>query len=252
MSKPLAVVPELEAELDELYAAPPEAFTRARNDLARRLKQAGQVEAAAHVKQRRKPTIQLWAVNQLARRHPDKVRALLDAADRLRAAQQAALRGESQELRTAAAEERKILLSLTQRGEELLQEAGHAADTKRIAETLRAAAIDQTGRELLEQGRLGEELQAAGFGAFAGMEIPSQSKPDVTPRAPTPAERRRRQARLDRLREAVTKAQRAATRAERAADRAEATLAQAREKAARAQTAVQRAETKLAEAEADE
>src|SRR2546422_4104173 len=38
-----------------------------------------------------------WAVNQLARRHHDEVRALLDAGDRLRAAQQAALRGEAEE-----------------------------------------------------------------------------------------------------------------------------------------------------------
>ena len=77
-------------------------------------------------------------MNQLARRHPDEVRALLDAGERLRAAQQAALRGESQELRTATAEERKILHGLTQRGAELLRETGHSADTKRIADTLRA------------------------------------------------------------------------------------------------------------------
>jgi hypothetical protein len=49
--KPLAVVPELEKELDNLYAAPPADFTRTRNDLAQRLKQAGQVEDAAAVKQ---------------------------------------------------------------------------------------------------------------------------------------------------------------------------------------------------------
>src|SRR5207249_4123605 len=83
------------------YAALPTDFTGARNDLARRLKQAGQVEAAAGVKQLRKPTVPLWAVNQLARRHPDDVRALLDAGERLRVAQQAALRGETEELRTA-------------------------------------------------------------------------------------------------------------------------------------------------------
>jgi hypothetical protein len=241
-------VPELEAELDELYAAPPASFTRARNDLAQRLKQAGQVEAAARVKQLRKPTVQLWAVNQLARRHPDMVRALLDAGERLRVAQQAALRGQGQELRGAAAEERRILLTLTQRGEELVREAGRAADTKRIAETLRAAAVDQTGRELLEQGRLSEELQASGFGAFAGMEIQSRSKP-VTSKGPSPAVQRRRQERLRKLRESVTKAKGDATKAERAAARAEATLAEARQKAAEANEALRRAEVELEQAE---
>jgi hypothetical protein len=252
VSKPLAVVPELEAELDNLYAAPPESFTGARNDLALRLKQAGQVDAAARVKQLRKPTVALWAVNQLARRHPDQVRALLDAGDRLRVAQEAALRGESEELRTATADERKILRSLTQQAEGLLREAGHSADTRRIAGTLQAAAVDQAARELLEQGRLSEELEATGFGAFAGMEIPTESKPvEKTPKAPSPAEQRRRQERLRKLRENVTKAKREATKAERAAARGEAALEQARRKAAEANESLRRAEIELKQAEKD-
>jgi hypothetical protein len=251
--KPLAVVPELEAELDNLYAATPESFIRARNDLAQRLKQAGQVEAATRVKQLRKPTVALWAVNQLARRYPDEVRALLEAGDRLRVAQEAALRGESQELRAATAAERKLLRSLTQRGEELLRETGHSADPKRIAGTLRTAAVDPAGRELLEQGRLSEELEATGFGAFAGMEVPSsRSKPEEkTPQAPSPAVQRRRQERLRKLRDDVTKARKDAAKAERAAARAETSLTEAREKAAQATDSLRRAEIELEEAEAE-
>jgi hypothetical protein len=248
--KPLAVVPELETELDDLYAVPPEGFTRARNDLAQRLKQAGQVEAAAGVKQLRKPTVPLWAVNQLARRHPDDVRALLDAGERLRVAQQAALRGESQELRTATAEEREILQGLTQRGAELVREAGHSADTKRIADTLRAAAVDESGRELLKRGRLSEELEASGFGGFAGMEIPSRSKPEEkTGKAPSPAVQRRREEQLRKLRERVATARRDATKAERAAARAEATLDTARQRLVEANETVRRAEAELEQAE---
>jgi hypothetical protein len=248
--KPLAVVPELEAELDDLYANPPATFTSARNDLVQRLKQAGQADAAVRVKQLRKPTVALWAVNQLARRHPDEVRALLDAGDRLRVAQQAALRGESKDLRAATAEERKLLRGLTQRGEALLLEAGHSADTRRIAATLQAAAVDQAARELLEQGRLSEELEATGFGAFVGMEIPAESKPEEkTAKAPTPAVQRRRQERLRKLREDVAKAKRNATKAARATASAEAALAEARRKAARANESVRRAEVELEKAE---
>jgi len=248
--KPLAVVPELEAELDSLYALLPADFTRARNDLAQRLKQAGQVDAAARVKQLRKPTVPVWAVNQLARRHPDEIRALFDAGDRLRAAQQAALRGEGQELRTATAEERKLLRNLTQRGEGLLQEAGHSADPKRIAGTLRAAAVDPAGRGLLEQGRLSEELEATGFGAFAGIEIPSKANPETRPpKVPSPVAQRRRQERLRKLRDGVTKAKREAAKAERAATRAEASLADARQRAAQANELVRRAEVELEQAE---
>jgi hypothetical protein len=245
--KPLAVVPELEAELDNLYAALPADFTRARNDLAQRLKQAGQVEAATGVKQLRKPTVPLWAVNQLARRHPDDVRALLDAGERLRVAQQAALRGESQELRAATAEERRILHGLTQRAAELLRETGHSADTKRIADTLRAAAVDESGRELLQRGRLSEELEASGFGGFAGMEIPSRSKPEEKP--PSPAAQRRREEQRRKLGERVTKAKSDATKAERAVARAEAALGAARQRLVEANESVRRAEAELEKAE---
>jgi len=248
--KPLAVVPELEAELDKLYAALPADFTRERNDLAQRLKQAGQVEAAAGVKQLRKPTVPLWAVNQLARRHPDDVRALLDAGERLRVAQQAALRGETEELRTATAEEREIVHGLTQRGAALLREAGHSADTKRIADTLRAAAVDESGRELLQRGRLSEELEASGFGGFAGMEIPSRStQEEKTAKTPSPAVQRRRVEQLRKLRERVTRARRDATKAERAAARAEATLDAARQRLVEANETVRRAEAELEQAE---
>jgi hypothetical protein len=248
--KPLAVVPELEAELDNLYAALPADFTRTRNDLAQRLKQAGQVEAAARVTQLRKPTVALWAVNQLARRHPDDVRALLDAGERLRIAQQAALRGESQELRTATAHERKILHGLTQQGAELLRETGHSADTRRIADTLRAAAVEESGRELLRQGRLSEELEASGFGSFAGMEIPSRSKPEEeTAKPPSPAARRRREEQVRKLRERVTKTKRDATKAERAVARAEAALGVARQELVEANESARRAEDELEKAE---
>jgi hypothetical protein len=245
--KPLVVVPELEAELDNLYAALPADFTRARNDLAQRLKEAGQVEAAAGIKQLRKPTVPLWAVNQLARQHPDDVRALLDAGERLRAAQQEALRGESQELRAATAEERRILHGLTQRAAELLRETGHSADTKRIADTLRAAAVDESGRELLQRGRLSEELEASGFGGFAGMEIPSRSKPEEKP--PSPAAQRRREEQRRKLGERVTKAKSDATKAERAVARAEAALGAARQRLVEANESVRRAEAELEKAE---
>jgi hypothetical protein len=92
MPKPLAVVPEFETELDALYALPPAEFTAARNDLARRLKQAGQDEAAGRVKNLRKPSVPLWAVNQLARRNPKGIAALLEAGERRKKTRCAAAR----------------------------------------------------------------------------------------------------------------------------------------------------------------
>ena len=252
MPKPLAVVPELEAELDSLYAHSPEEFTAARNDLARRLKQAGQEGAAAKVKQLRKPTVPLWAVNQLARSHPDELRTLLDAADRLRTAQQDALRGaESGELRKATADEREALRKLTQRGEALARAASRAIAPERIAATLRAAAVDPAARELLAQGRLSEELEASGFGALAGMEV-AATPAARRKRAPSAAAQRRREERLRKLQDEVAKTAREVAKASKSVARAETALGEAREQLAASEAAARDAESALAAADGED
>ena len=85
---PLAAVPDLERELDALYAMPLDAFTKARNDLAARLKKAHQEEAAAAVRALRKPSVVAGAANALARSEPKLVASLLQAGDHLRDVQQ--------------------------------------------------------------------------------------------------------------------------------------------------------------------
>jgi hypothetical protein len=109
--------------------------------------------------------------------------------------------------------------------------------------------VDPAGRDLLDRGRLSDELAASGFDAFAGMEIPSRAKAE--PKSVSPATQRRREEKLRKLRENVTKAEKEATKAERAATRAEASLAVARQKAAQANESLQRAQTALAETEAE-
>nr|MBA3842560.1 hypothetical protein [Actinomycetota bacterium] len=88
MTRPLGAVPDLEHELDELYALPLEEFTKARNDLVARLKQAHQQEAAAAIGALRKPSVVGWTVNRLARDEPAQVAALLAAGEALRETQQ--------------------------------------------------------------------------------------------------------------------------------------------------------------------
>lgn len=255
MPKPLAVVPDVEAELDGLYALVPAEFVDARNDLARRLKQAGQADAAAEVKALRKPTIPVWVVNQLARRQPGEMKALLAAAERLRAAQERALTGEADELRDATADERSALRSLTQHASALLAAEGHGAEAatlERVASTLRAAATDPAGRERLAAGTIAEELAAGGFGALAGMKIP-QAPPRrgtgrKTRRGPTPAQR---QATLRKLQDKARKLEAEATAAERAARSAEAAAADARRTAEKAAAAAERARAAVEGAEGE-
>src|SRR4051795_5167544 len=89
----LAIVPELETELDRLYELPLDEFTPPRNELAARLKKAGQGDAAARVKELKKPTVAVWTANQLARREQDEVARLVEAGGRPPAAQGEGLRG---------------------------------------------------------------------------------------------------------------------------------------------------------------
>jgi hypothetical protein len=253
----LAVVPELESELERLFELPPAEFTAARNDLARRLKRAGQGDAAARVQGLRKPTIPVWTINQLARRRPDDVEALIAAADELRAAQQAALGGaEAGQLRSATAAERQAVRGLTQNAQEVLTAAGQrpsSAVLERIAATLRSAALDQRGRELLAAGMLVEELESTGFGAFEGMKVPARPRTaERGARRPGAAEERRRKERVRKLRERATKLAAAAADAEREADRLEAEAVRERRKADRAAAAAERARAELEAAEAGE
>jgi hypothetical protein len=246
--KPLAVVPDLDSELDALHALPPGKFTQARNDLARRLKQAGRTEAATDVRQLRKPTVPVWAVNQLARRHASEVKALLEASEQLRTAQGAAIGGEETEkLRQATAAQRDALQTLTHRGHDFLQAEGQSATSaviERIASILRAAAVDPESRALLESGRLNEELDPSGFDAFAGMPLPPRSRGRGTGTKPR-EDRKRKEEQVRKLRDSLRQAEAAAEEAEQEVERAESAAARANREAERVRAALQAAENDL-------
>jgi hypothetical protein len=181
---PLASVPDLEQELDGLYDLPLEDFTTARNDLAGRLKRAHQTEAAATVRALKKPSVVAWTANRLARDEPAQVAALLEAGERLRQAQQRLLagKGRAADLGVEAAAERETLRALLASGRRLLGERASPSLLDRLGQTLRAAAVDDVGRLLLERGRLTEELKAVGFGALEAVK-PARRRSDEVGRA---------------------------------------------------------------------
>lgn len=162
----LAAVPNLESELDGLYALPLEQFTKARNDLAARLRKAHQDDVAAAVRALKKPSTVAWAANQLARAQPKQVDTLLQAAEQLRDAQQRSLGGKASaaEVNDASAAEREALRALLGSARTALGARATAPLLERLSQTLRAAAIDETARTLLQRGRLTEEMKAVGFG----------------------------------------------------------------------------------------
>jgi hypothetical protein len=242
------VARSLDEELRALYGLPLEEFTAARNELARRLAQERDARAD-EIRGLRKPTVPVWAVNQLARSDELGLRRLLAAGAALRKAQEKALEGSGTAgLAKAQTGEREALRKLTERARSLLGEAGRPATDatlERISTTLSAAAIDESVREALKAGRLDRELEPLGFDALAGMQVaPRPARATDT----TVADRRKQEADERRRRERrarVHDLERDAREAERAADRAEADARKKREAADAARTAADRAASEL-------
>jgi len=164
-----------EQEVERLFGLGPESFVAARNEAARRLRQAGDAGAAARVTALRRPSLSAWAVNQLARARGPEVEGLLQAGRRLRAAHQAAVAGSgAAALRAATRAEREAVAGLVAAAVEVLESTGHAttdATRDRVAATLHAAAADPAAAELVRRGRLTHDLDPAGFGAPGGLEV---------------------------------------------------------------------------------
>lgn len=233
---------ETSKEIDRLFEVPLGEFTAARNELAKRLKQEGDAEAAEQVRGLAKPSVATWTVNQLARREAELVRSLLNVGARLRSAQERSLKGEraADELRAAQAEEREVIRKLTRAAEGILREAGRPASgttLERVSSILRAAAVAEASA--LRSGRLSGDVEVTGFDAFAGMELPKGRGRSTARAGDDLAERRRQKKEAERKRKQLEKrvrdltshaeaAERDAERARKAADEAEAVAAQRR------------------------
>jgi hypothetical protein len=227
-------VGDLDAALAALYQLPLEQFVATRDQLARRLRAAGDRATARQIAGLRRPPVSAWAANQLAHAAPNAMAELLDAGAALRQAQQDAVAGQpgaARQLRTATAHLRAAITHLSQRAEILLVRAGHAASDatlSRLAATLQAAATgDDATRTALAQGRLPGDLDPAGFGLDLVAAPAEPAAPaDAVPAAPPAEPADQTDARRERARAA---ARRALERTRQAAEQAQAVLEQAQE-----------------------
>jgi hypothetical protein len=158
---------------DALYGLPLDQFIPERDELAKQLRGDGDRDGVARVKKLRKPTVAAWAVNQLARSQPKTIRELADAGEALRDAQAALVagKGDADELRSAGERERAAVQELLEAARGLLSGSGAGlseSTLEDVADTLRAAAIDDETREAVLAGRLDRERRAAGLGAGLG------------------------------------------------------------------------------------
>lgn len=229
-------------DLDALYALSPEEFTAARDRLAASLRSAGDRDDAAEVKKLRRPTVTAWALNQLVRAEPDRVRELVEAGDALRAAQRRAASGTKDSgFRDATARRRELVQALTRAASEILAGRGGAGGEEEIARTLETASVDAAAAEEVLAGRLARPiLGGSGFEAVTGFEVVPDAEDE-----PSDAER---QAHEVAVRNAERQAAEAEADAKRAAMRAEHLAEQAEQASQRAEEA--RAETARLEDEA--
>jgi hypothetical protein len=158
---------DLAAFVEELYAVPPQEFTRARDARAAALKAAGRADEAKAVRQLRRPSAVLWAANQLAHAELRRLEHFVRTVADLRRTQLRDPRAAAEALRRQRAE----LDDLVRRAGELLAQHGHRATPaieRRVSDTLLGAAVDRRLSEELRHGRLTAEQRPPGFEVLAG------------------------------------------------------------------------------------
>jgi hypothetical protein len=214
-----------QAKAADLYGLPLEEFTKARDALAKEVRQAGDKEAADEIKALRKPPVSAWAVNQLARRHPQELKTLVKAGEGLRKAQRAAVGGGGPDaLRDATRAHRERLDELTSIARHDL--GAESATLQRVVQNLRTASVDKEASKALLAGTLTGDVEQSGFGQLlsavpaGGFRKPREKakpepkrerkpaaakpKPPPTPKPdPNAAKRVRLQEQLERARDRV-------------------------------------------------
>jgi hypothetical protein len=174
------------ASWDHLFAVPPSDFVEARKALVKQLRAAGKDKDSRQVAGLRKPSAALWVVNQLSRRAPDLVNALVEATQRMKRAHE---EGAGEELRDAMREQHEVAQAIRRAAEEAAREIGADASPgllRRVQETAQAAAVSDPAA--LRAGTLTEELGPSGFDALAGTKVaappPSRGPLGAAPAAP--------------------------------------------------------------------
>jgi hypothetical protein len=254
----VSVASDLDHELDGLYGVDLDLFVAERTRLARVLRKEGRRAEAATVQELRKPSLVVWAVNQLARRQRKNVDLLLDAGRRLADTQTALLSGgDLKAFDEARGREQAALRRLRSAAGELLADRATASTLERVVATLRAAAVSEQAGEELARGRLTHELTPAGFEAFSGVDPAATSVRRPPGREGAPTRAQLASSRLDRAaqaaarREAITRAQ-AVLRAAREREEALAKELRRADQAARqARRSLDSAERELRRLDAD-
>ena len=228
---------KLDSQIDELYKLPLEAFTKARNALAKTLP-AGDKKTVSTLP---KPSVAMWVVNQLYWQDAPTYKALVDASEKLRAAHRAALAGRKADTRKPDELHRTTLEKAFGRATAIVQKNGMPlTDTVRdaVRRTLAALPTDESA------GRLTREPPAAGFSLLTGIAPrPVETKPEQETKKP---DLRRQKLEEQRRRAAEAIARKAAERARKEEEKARKEQLKREREIQKAEQALRDAERRLA------
>ena len=175
--------PETDDDIGRLFSVRPADFVAERNAAVKRLKTAGRRADAVAVERLPRPTLSVWAVNQIARQAPALVRRLADATGAL----QGGSRGGASSYADVLAAHREVLKALRLEAEEILDAAGFRPAPElltRVLHDLRAGISSSEARPLIESGRLVRDVaEESDVNPFAG--APEEAR---RPPAPAPAD----------------------------------------------------------------
>lgn len=216
--------PRLDPQIDELYKLPLDAFTKARNALAKSLSGDDRKAVASLVK----PSVAMWIVNQLYWQDAPTYKALVDASEKLRAAHRAALNGKNVDTRKPDELHRTTLEKALVKSTALAQKKGTTVtDPVRdaVRRTLAALPTDEP------PGRLTREPPPVGFSLLTGIKPrtvePTRARATEAPRPDIQRqkqEEKRRKAEKAKARKDEEKARKEKERREREIKKAEQAL----------------------------
>jgi hypothetical protein len=205
-------VSELPKEAARLLAVAPADFVEERKKLARTLRDEGRRDEAKAVSEIKKPSPVVLAVNRAARDRPQAAKDAAKAADGLGRAQlsgdPAAYRALVKEMDDASGLLSEVAVATISQGR-----SAPEATRRRIADHIRGALSGKETRKLLVRGALTDEVEPAGFDAFAGLPVPKTAARPAAKKTPSVSERS--SSRHQKLREEIAEAQARLAEAER-------------------------------------
>ena len=147
---------DLERRIDELFALPLEEFTKKKNALAKELSGKDRKQIKALVK----PSVAVWAINQLYFKDRGTYKALVDASEKRRSAHRSALSGRKTDLHKVEAVYRSALERAFAKAIGLLEKSNYSisdATRETVRITLAGLPTDEP------PGRMSRPPEPAGF-----------------------------------------------------------------------------------------